>query len=69
MPKMINHLHENHQGGANLTLLSVIYVLNVLNVPNVLNVLNMPKNASLACWALFTCYLRSSVIKRSLGKG
>ena len=47
---MDNILHENHQGGPNLTLLNV---LNALNVLNVLNILIMPKDASLACWALF----------------
>ena len=44
MPKMDNFLYENHWGSPSLTL---------LNVFNVINVLKMPKDPSLACWALF----------------
>ena len=38
---------------------AMLGVLNVLNALDLLNVLNMPKDASLACWALF--YLSDSV--------
>ena len=47
-------LHENRDGGPKLTLSNVFNVLAVLNVLNVLHVLNMPKDASLACWPLFS---------------
>ena len=50
MPKMVNFLDENHRGSPTLTSLNVLDVLDVLNM---LSVLNMPKDASLACWALF----------------
>ena len=56
MPKMNPFLYEDYQGGPTLTLLNVLSLLGVpyiLNVLNVLNVLNMPKDALLACWALF----------------
>ncbi len=43
---MDNVPNENHRSSLTLTL------LNVLNVLNVLAVLYMPKDASLACWAL-----------------
>ena len=46
---MDGFLHENHRGGPTMTLLNMISVLGVLNL---LNLLNMPKEASLACWAL-----------------
>ena len=46
---MDGFLHENHRGGPTMTLLNMISVLGMLNL---LNVLNMPKEASLACWAL-----------------
>jgi len=54
--KMGNFLDEIHQSSPTVTLpdlLEVISVLEVLNMLNVLNVLNIPKDASLACWALF----------------
>ena len=57
MPKMDNFLYENHRGSPTLTwleVLNVLNVLNMLNVLNVLNVLNMPKDVSLAYWALFS---------------
>ena len=44
----------NHRGGPTMILLNV---LNVLGVLYVLNVLNMPKDASLACWALFFSFV------------
>ena len=65
MPKLDGFLYEKHWRSPTLTLLDfmgvlgVLNVLNLLNVPNVLNMLNvlnvldMPKDASLACWALF----------------
>ena len=37
---------------------NVFHVLNVLNVLNVLSLLDMPKDASLACWALFCFSLK-----------
>ena len=62
MPKTDNFLHENHQGGPNLTL------LNVLDVLNELNVLNMPKDASLACWALFATFIESIYPKLTISQ-
>ena len=50
---MDNFLCKNHWGSPTLTL------LNVLNVFNVINVLRMPKDPSLACWALFPYGLAS----------
>ena len=47
---MSDFLYENHRGSPILTLLNVLGVLGVLYV---LNVLDMPKDASLASWALF----------------
>ena len=44
---------ENHRVSLSLILLNVPNVLNLHNVLNVLNVLNKPKDASLACWAMF----------------
>ena len=41
---------DNHRGSPTLTLL---IVHNVLNVLNALNVVRMPKDSSLASWALF----------------
>ena len=47
MPKMDIFLYDNHWGSSTLTLLNVLIDLNGLNV------LNVPKDPSLACWALF----------------
>ncbi len=62
MPKGSRFLYENHRGSPSLILLNVLGVLNVLNLLGVLNVLNvlhvlhalnMPRDASMAYWALF----------------
>ena len=50
MPKLDGFTHETHQGDPTMTLLNVHSVLSVLNF---LNVLIMPKDTSMACWALF----------------
>ena len=59
---MDNFLYENHRGSPTMTLLKVL---------NVLNVLNMPKDLSLACWALFiySSYLSLSSSSTALLSG
>ena len=47
-----------------LNVLSVLGALNVLNMPNGLNVLDKPKDASLACWALFYSAARNRYHQR-----
>ena len=56
VPIMKGFLHESNRGGPTMALLNMLIcalgVVDVLNVRNVLKVLNMPKDTSLATWAL-----------------
>ena len=61
MLKMGSFLHENHRDDP-LDTMILLNVFNVLGVLNVQNALNMPKDAPLACWALFLLVVVASYI-------